>query len=299
MKPDLSGAVAALLTPRFADGSIDQEGVERNLELVFSSGATGVVVCGGTGEYFDLSIDQRKLLFQQVVDAVRGRGKVICANGGARLADAVEVAEHALAIGCEALLLPPPHFFRYQQVDLQDFYREAAKRIKGPILIYNLAGFTSPLEPETTVGLLESVDNLVGVKDSSGSLATLELLQERDDLDVCRILGNDKVLVEALRRKLIDAVISGPAGIVPEIVTALFATVGRPGGKFERLGELFDEAIRRLDEMPYPYALKLLAEKRDLFKAQLPFPRGKTRTKQSEDLEDWFEDWRERLDEAL
>ena len=298
MKPTLSGALSALLTARKPDGSVDAAGIDRNLDLVFSNGATGVVVCGGTGEYADLSIEQRKLLLQHVSAATRGRGAVICSNGAARLADSVELAEHALALGCEAVLLPAPYFYRYEQRDLEDFYREAAKRIRGPILIYNLAAFTSPLEPDTIVRLLESVDNLVGVKDSSGSLAALETLTARDDLDVCRILGNDIVLVEALRRDLIDAVISGPAGVVPEISSGLFASVKADPERFEALAELFQEALGRLEAMPYPWALKLIAQKRGLFTAELPFPMGKERKNQAEDLEDWLEDWLERLEAA-
>lgn len=298
MKPEIQGVVAALITPRASDGAVDHDGVERNLDLVFSSGVSGVVVCGGTGEYADLSIEQRKLLLQHVADVNNDRGSVICSNGAARLGDSVEIAEHALAIGCDALLLPPPHFYRYQQTDLEDFYRAAAKRIKGPILIYNLAAFTSPLEPETIVRLIESVENIVGVKDSSGSLQSLEALSSRDDLDACRILGNDRVLVEALERKLIDAVISGPAGVVPEASVALFRAAKKGGDRFERLGKLFDEAVSQLDKLPYPWALKLIAQKRDLFSAALPFPPGKGRTKQIEDLEDWYEEWRRRLDET-
>ncbi len=299
MSSTFEGPIAALLTARHSDGSIDSEGVERNVDLVLSNGAKGVVVAGGTGEYADLSVEQRRLLLQHVAATNRGRGALICSNGAARLADSVELAEHALALGCEALLLPPPHFYRYEQPDLEDFYREAAKRIKGPILIYNLAAFTSPLETATVLRLLESVDNLVGVKDSSGRLDILEALTEREDLEVSRILGNDVVLVEALRRNLIDAVISGPAGVLPEITSALFASAG--GGeedRFERVAELFEEAIGRLDAFPYPWGLKAVAEKRGLFPAELPFPPGKQRRTQIEDLEDWLGDWLERVAEV-
>ena len=296
MQPSFRGPIAALLTARKSDGSIDHAGVERNIELVLSHGVKGVVVCGGTGEYADMSNEQRRLLLQHVSAVNRDRGYIICSNGAMRLADSVALAEHALALGADAVLLPPPHFFRYNQPDLEDFYREAAKRIKGPVLIYNLP-FTSLIEPETTVKLINSVDNIVGVKDSSGSLATLEALEGRED--VCRILGNDKVLAEALRRNLIDAVISGPAGVVPEIVVALFAAIeAKDDKRFEKLAVLFDDIIEKTDSFAYPWALKLIAAKREIFSAELPFALSKTRQKQAEALEDWFEDWMEQVKEV-
>jgi len=291
-QPEFQGAIAALLTARKADGSLDSEGVERSLDHVLQAGASGVVVAGGTGEYFDLSIDQRTMLLQQVSAQNAGRGQVIASNGAARLQDCVELAEHALALGVDALLLPPPHFYRYGQSDLEDFYRQAAKRIKGPILIYNLAAFCSPLEPKTIARLIEKEDNLIGVKDSSGSLASIELLAERVP-SAARILGHDRAYVEALRRKLIHAVISGPAGVVPELSTKLFAA-DPATEEFDRLATLFTEALDQMDPFPYPWALKTLAQKRGLFQAQLPFDPGPARQEQRDELEAWFEDWSER-----
>lgn len=291
-QPEFQGVVAALLTARKPNGAVDSEGVERNLDLLFSSGATGVVVAGGTGEYADLSVDQRTMMLQQVSAHVSGRGAVIACNGAARLSDSVEIAEHALALGVDALLLPPPHFYRYGQTELEDFYREAAKRIKGPILIYNLAAFCSPIEPETILRLVESVPNLIGVKDSSGSLASIELLAESQP-DAVRILGHDRAYAEGLRRKLIHAVISGPAGVLPEMSVRLFQA-DPESDDFQPLVDLFTEVLDQLERFPYPWALKFLAEKRGLFKAQLPFSPGEDIRRRRDELETWFEDWTDR-----
>jgi len=223
------------------------------------------------------------------------RGAVVASIGAARLSEVVELAEHAFAAGADMLLLPPPHFYRYEQADLEAFFRAAASAIDGPILIYNLAGFVSPIEPDTIVRLIEKVPNLVGVKDSSGNLDSLEKLSQAG-FRSCRVLGHDAVLVEALRRNLIDAVISGPTSVVPEATVALFdaIAIGDPE-KFERMGALFEEAIRRVGELPYPWALKALAEARGLFQAQLPFPPGPDREAQLAELRTWFDGWLPRL----
>jgi len=289
MSLQIQGVLGALATPRKPDGSVDFDGLGRNIELVYEAGGTGVVLAGGTGEYYDLTLDQRKELIKEAKTANAGRGTLICANGAGRLADSVTLGKHALSVGVDALLLPPPHFYRYEQQDLEAFFREAARRIGGPVLIYNLAAFTTPFEPETIVRLMEEVPNIVGVKDSSGNLDSMEALAARPDIVGCRILGHDRAYVEGLRRGLIDAVISGPASVIPEASVALFKNPS------EEMAALFDEALDQVDGLPYPWALKVIAEERGMFQAEFPLPVSEARLGQIEGLKAWLPGWLDRL----
>lgn len=295
METPIRGPLAALLSPRLPSGDVDLDALERNVELVLEKGGTGLVFTGGTGEYFDLSVQQRKAVLERAAAVNRRRGVLVASTGAARLENVAELSQHAFGAGADIILLPPPHFYRYEQTDLEAFYRAAAKAIDGPVLIYNLAGFVSPIEADTIVRLVEKVPNLIGVKDSSGSLESLEKLSAAE-FPCCRILGNDAVLVEALRRNLLDAVISGPTGVAPEATVALFeaASVGDED-RFERLAALFDEAIEQFERLPYPWALKTVAEARGLFPAQLPFPPGPDREAQLAELRSWFEGWLPRI----
>lgn len=285
-----------MITPRTPSGEIDFGGLERNIDLLVERGATGLVLTGGTGEYFDLSLDARLLALERAVAFNAGRLALIASNGGARLEESVALADHALAAGADAVLLPPPHFYRYGQRDLEAFYREAGRRINGPLLIYNLAGFVSPIETETVVRLIEDVDNIVGVKDSSGSTTTLETLTVRGDLDAIRIIGHDGALVKALERGWLDAVISGPAGVTPEVIVGLFrAREAGDEARFRQFAALLAEALDRLDAMPYPWALKRIAELRGLFKADLPFPPSEESGRMLRELDAWFGPWLEQV----
>jgi 4-hydroxy-tetrahydrodipicolinate synthase len=291
----LHGPLAALLTPRAADGAVDFEALDRAVEHVLAGGGTGLVLTGGTGEYFDLDLDSRRRIFERAAAANRGRGTLVASVGAGRLDDAAELARHALDHGADLILLPPPHFYRYAQTDLDAFFRAAAARIPGPVLIYNLAPFVSPLEAATIVRLIEEVPNIVGVKDSSGRLDALEMLTAAE-FPSARVLGNDNALVEALRRGLLDAVISGPASVMPEMIAKLFATraAGDDAG-FERAAALFAEALGRMEALPYPWALKTIAEERGLFSARLPFPPGADRLEQLADFRKWLAGWLPRV----
>jgi len=221
---------------------------------------------------------------------------VLCGCGSTRLDDSVELARQALAAGAAAILLPPTHFFRYSQEDLEGFYVEAAKRIEGPILLYNLPAFVTPMQPATIVRLLRATPQFVGVKDSSGDLHAVEAITDRPELGAVRIVGHDGVLVDALRRQLADAAISGLACAVPEAIAAVFdASQTGDHDRLEGLGALLDELIERVGAMPYPWVVSKIAAARGLGAPAYPFPPTDSRRHALDALSEWLPTWLERL----
>lgn len=297
MENPIHGALAALMTPRTVLGSVDYEAFERICSFTIDSGVRGLVVGGATGEYASLPLADRNSLMASAAKIASEKGQaVICGCGSTRLDESVELAQASFSAGATAVLLPPPHFFSYTQEDLEGFYIEAAKRISGPILIYNLPSFVTPLQPATIVRLLRATPHLVGVKDSSGDLHTLEALTDRPDLAAVRILGHDKGLVEAAKRKLIDAAISGLAGVAPEvIVAALDAAQTGDSVRLEGLAALIDELVERVGAMPYPWALAAIAASRELCRATYPFPPPESRQYALDALGEWLPTWLDRV----
>src|SRR6056297_520914 len=113
MDVSFHGPLAALLTPRDVSGALRLEGLEANLELGLEKGVKGFVTTGGTGEYPDLSVEQRRQLLERAAQVLHGRAWLIASVGAMRLDESAALAEHALAAGADAVLLPPPHFYRY------------------------------------------------------------------------------------------------------------------------------------------------------------------------------------------
>jgi 4-hydroxy-tetrahydrodipicolinate synthase len=295
---ELKGALAALMTPRDALGALDWSGLEALCRFNLDRGVSGLVVGGATGEYASLSMDERLRQVEVAVAASSAQGNppVLCGCGAMRLDESVELAAQALAAGAAAVLLPPPQFFRYSQEDLEGFYVEAAKRIDGPILLYNLPGFVTPLQPATIVRLLRATTQFVGVKDSSGDLHTVEAITDRAELGAARIVGHDGALVEALRRKLADAAISGLACVVPEAIVAAFdAAETNDESRLEGLGVLVEELVERSAAMPYPWVVAQIAAVRGLGVASYPFPPTQSRYHALAALTEWLPTWLDRL----
>jgi 4-hydroxy-tetrahydrodipicolinate synthase len=213
------------------------------------------------------------------------RGDVLCGIGAAGLAGCLELERIAMDYGARALLLPMPYFFPYSQDDLYAFCAAAAGGLDAPVLLYNLPRFTTPLELQTVRCLMDAVPNIAGIKDSSGSLALLGGLNS----GACRIVGDDSALVAALDAGLCDAVVSGVAGVLPELIAFLYDRRDSPA--YPRAVELLTELIRRLSVFPVPWGLKLIAECRRITAAWFPQPLSATRSAQASEFREWFPAW--------
>lgn len=293
MSAKYAGVMAALPTPRSADGEVDFGAIRRNAGFVLDRGVQGIVPCGGTGEYFDLSLSQRFEIVEQLTDEIGGHCPLIVGIGAARISESIRLAQHAFDSGADAVLLPSPYFFRYGDAEVLQFFREAARKIGGPVLLYNLPGFVSPIAADVVVELLQSETSLVGIKDSSGTLEILRRLTD-EGIPCTRIQGHDLRVPESLREGLLDGAISGPASVVPEMTKSLFESVG-DAGAFARAVRFNDEFLDQFARFPYPWALKWIATWRGLGPATLPFSLNAEQERAKNRFREWFEKWLSRL----
>lgn len=278
-----------MFTPRREDGSIDLAALERNADWVISQGASGIVPCGGTGEYSDLTLAQRKEIVEHLAWVPKARAKLVVGVGSGSLRDSVGLARHALHKGADAVLLPPPHFYRYETRDLLPFYRAAAQAIDGPTMLYNLAGFVSPLNADLVAELIGTEPNVIGIKDSSGGLEILRRLSRAGKLCV-RVQGHDAWLAESLRQGLADAAISGPASVVPEAIRAVFETLGDEDA-LANAATHFERFLEQLQRFPYPWAIKWAAQHRGLDPVTFAIPLSAEREQDRQAFISWFETW--------
>jgi 4-hydroxy-tetrahydrodipicolinate synthase len=287
----VQGVYAAVLIPRLPDGELDTSGFRAILEFLRAKGLTKIVVNGATGEYcLTTAADLARML--AICRETLPGAPVLCGIGAAGLPGCLELGRIAIDCGARALLLPMPHFFPYSQVDLHAFCAAVAARLEAPILLYNLPRFTTPLTLETVRDLIESVPNILGIKDSSGSLALLGGLGS----GACRIVGDDNVLVAALDAGVCDGVVSGVAGVLPELTTFLFDRRSSPA--YPQAVELLNKLIRHVSAFPVPWGLKLIAECRGVTPAWFSQPLSAARTAQANQFRAWFPGWWARWESA-
>ncbi len=288
----IGGVIPAVLLPRDSSGLPLWDRFDANLSFLLKSGVSGVCVNGATGEYATATAEERREAVKRARQHAGSDFLVVGATGSADWRQGLRYVEDAMAEGADALLVPVPHFFPYQQEDVAEFYRQTAAATDLPVLIYNLPQFAGGVDTDVAVDLICNERSVAGIKDSSGSLEILKALTARPEVDSIRLVGNDAVLAEALSGGLCQGVISGVACVLPELIVGLFnCSPTESPDVFLTLRTRLDEFIEQLNVLPVPWGLKVVAECRGLAPATYSMPLSFNRQDQIQDFQIWFDDW--------
>lgn len=288
---EVSGVYAAVLTPRRPDDSVDADALSRLISFLLAKGISTFAMNGATGEFCLTTPEHLRVVLRTVQEASKGKAKILCGVGAPGSALAIELARIAGEEGAQGLLLPMPCFFPYQQEDLDLYCRKVAGSTQLPVLLYNLPQFTSGLNKETVRALITEVPNIIGIKDSSGSLDILRDLTQHG-VDACRIVGNDNVLAPALSEGVCDGVVSGVATALPELILELYGCRDQlDSNQFRRASRLLGEFIAQLDTFPTPWGLKWIVEARGIMEATFSQPVTDHRIAQGRQMAAWFQEW--------
>jgi len=282
----VEGVFSAVVTPRDENGNLSESGLQTWLDYLVDRGIRGFAINGATGEFPLTSADELKRILKVVSGVLNGRAEFMVGVGAGDVKTTCRLGDIAIEAGAKGLLLPVPGFFPYAQDDVVSFVRAVANSLRAPILLYNLPQFTTGIHPQSTLELVSQCENIVGIKDSSGSLDTLRLLRDECP-EACRVVGNDGALPAALNEGLADGVISGVACVLPALIQGMFEN-GARGIVSDAMLSALDQFIRQLDTLPTPWGLKVIGEALGIAKASFPFPLSERRQLQREEMTEWF-----------
>lgn len=167
------GIVPALLTP-FTEGggAVLPEKLAAHLRFLEQHHADGVLALGTNGEFSALSMDEKRLVCDTVIEHRGGMYAIVGVNVCA-LPDAIALAHHAEAGGADALLVAPPFYFPNVRLDgLLAYYRAIFDTVTIPIFLYNIPSFTKIAISDELLQALSEYPHLTGVKDTSFDLDT-------------------------------------------------------------------------------------------------------------------------------
>ncbi|TMK46948.1 MAG: 4-hydroxy-tetrahydrodipicolinate synthase [Actinobacteria bacterium] len=160
--------VTAMVTPFREDHSLDLDGARTLAEYLFDHGSDTLVVAGSTGESPTLTHKEKLELFGAVIEAARGKGKVLCGTGTYSTAETLELSREAEKLGADGLLLVTPYYNKPPQRGLLAHFTRVAKAVSIPIIAYNIPGRTGTRIEHDTLLEMATVPNIIGVKDSTG-----------------------------------------------------------------------------------------------------------------------------------
>ena len=187
------GSLVAMVTP-FRNGKVDEAKVRELVEFHVTNGTDALVPCGTTGESPTLSHDEHKRLVEIVVEAAAGRIAVVAGTGSNATAEAIDLTKHAAHAGAGGALVVNPYYNKPTQEGLYRHFRAVAESVSLPILVYNIQSRTAVnIETETMARLARDCQNIVGVKEASGSLDQMSQVIAACGPDFAVISGDDNI----------------------------------------------------------------------------------------------------------
>lgn len=214
------GLGVALVTPFTTEGEVDYKALKRLVEYLIQNGADFLCILATTGETPCLSTDEKNKIKQLVIDVNRGRVPILIGCGGNNTRAVVEELKTTDWTGIDGILSVCPYYNKPSQEGLYQHFKAIAEASPLPVVLYNVPGRTGiNMKSETTVRLANDCENIVAIKEASGSLEQVdEIIKNKPDrFDV--ISGDDALTF--------SMVASGAAGSISVIGNALPREVSR------------------------------------------------------------------------
>lgn len=194
--PEFEGIMAVLTTPFTDRGEIDCDALGDHIEYLLANGITCLIEGGSTGEYYAMTLEERKRLLVFVAERARKRARIIAGTNSARPEETIELNAFAADQGYEAAMIAAPFYSLPSTEELVAHFRRVAAATSLPIILYNFPARTGvDMTPAFLEGV-KDVANIVAIKESSGSFArSIEHFLHFPHLQ--RICGADDQAVDA------------------------------------------------------------------------------------------------------
>jgi 4-hydroxy-tetrahydrodipicolinate synthase len=194
------GIIPAMVTPIDKTGRINEAALRKLVNHLIDGGVHGLFPVGSQGEFFALTFEQKKEVIRIVVNETQGRVPIYAGTGAVTTREAIETTKMARDLGVSAVSVLTPYFVTPNQKELIEHYVTIAKAVPDlPILLYSNPDRTQVSFPVATVLELAAVDNIIGIKDSSGDMSmTGEYIRITRGMNFHVLAGRDTLIYATL-----------------------------------------------------------------------------------------------------
>lgn len=238
MRSAFHGIVPAMATPFDASFKVDEAAVEELIEWYISAGVHGISVGGSQGEFFAMDFEERVRLVKIAARKIDGRVPLYAGTGSVSTQESIRLTQAVEAEGANVVaMLITPFFVSPAADELYEHYREIAEATRLPVMLYN-----NP--PRTGVNVSVDVyvrcfelENIVGIKDSSGDLTQMVEYGLRTGGKSVIFAGRDTLIFSLLMHGGSGA-ISPAANVFPQLLVRLYDLVKE--GRLEEARRISD-----------------------------------------------------------
>lgn len=214
------GSYVALVTPFKEDGRIDEKKFSELIEFQIKNGTDGLVPCGCTGEAATLNHEEQKAAIKFAIEVVNKRIPVLAGTGSNSTEEALALTSYAKKAGADGALLITPYYNKPTPEGQYRHYAKIANETGLPIVLYNVPSRTGISMTPETVARLSKINNIVAIKEASGSLDQISNILSLCDITV---LSGDDSLTLPMMALGAKGVVSVAANIIPKEVRDMVA----------------------------------------------------------------------------
>ncbi|WP_413519188.1 4-hydroxy-tetrahydrodipicolinate synthase [Psychrobacter glacincola] len=237
IKTRLQGSMVALITPMLRDGTVDYKRLADLIDWQIEQGTHCLVAVGTTGESATLSMQEHSDVIRYFVQHVNGRIPVIAGTGANNTIEAIKLTQEAADAGADCALLVAPYYNKPPQEGLYQHYKAIAEAVNIPQMLYNVPGRTVVDIAQETVERLADIDNIVSIKDATGSVARGEQLIKAVGDRLVVLSGDDFSALELMKVGG-KGNISVTANVAPKAMSETFTAGLR--GDFDAANKVHD-----------------------------------------------------------
>ncbi|MGP5514461.1 4-hydroxy-tetrahydrodipicolinate synthase [Psychrobacter alimentarius] len=237
IKTRLQGSMVALVTPMHPDGTVDYKRLADLIDWQIEQGTHCLVAVGTTGESATLSMQEHSDVIRYFVQHVKGRVPVIAGTGANNTMEAIKLTQDAADAGADCALLVAPYYNKPPQEGIYQHYQAIAKAVNIPQMLYNVPGRTVVDIAQETVERLADIENIVAIKDATGSALRGEQLIKAVGNRMVVLSGDDGTALELMKFGG-KGNISVTANVAPKAMSDTFAAGLR--GDFDAANKAHD-----------------------------------------------------------
>jgi len=218
------GILTPVITILDEQGKLDFEGNKIVINRLIDNGINGLLFFGSIGEFFTLTMDEKKDFIQFVVKTVDKRVPVLIGTGGTIQEEVIELTQFAEHEGADGVVVILPYYFKLDSETIYRYYANIAHSTSLPIMLYNFPDRTGvDLTPDLVLSLAKEFSHIVAIKDTVDNIShTRKMIQvvkeQRPDFTI--LSGFDEYLIPNLMAGG-DGVLCGLTNIAPELFTGL------------------------------------------------------------------------------
>ena len=223
MSKRIEGIITAVVTPFSENENIDKSGFRRIITHLIDSGVNGLFPVGSQGEFFSLTVEEKKELISIAIDEAKGRVFVMPNVGGISTRETIELAGYAEKAGADCVSVITPFYISPNQDELYDHYKAVCESVALPVLAYNNPGRTGGLflTPATVARLAQDIPNFAGIKDSTEDMTHILEIIRLTPPGFRFIMGRDTLIYSALVNGAVGA-IAATSNVAPKLVVGIY-----------------------------------------------------------------------------